>query len=595
MHKPKGTISIQLTDEELVKLTLAGDRKAFGQLVRKYQNSMYTLACNKLRNEHDAEDIVQEAFVKAYQKLNTLRYPKQFASWLSTITTNFCRMWLREKQRQTRIYRDTDRLEIIGVYRDAMQTYEYEVAQLEAKLTVQQVLDRLSAVDRLLLQLFYLDRLSYFEIGEFLKVKPNQIKTKLYQARQCFKKEWEKMAKVEKIRNQLGEEFTQRVIRLISGKVVDSAGDNPVALADIYANISGGKECIWAGKAKAKNDGSFSLNVEAISEEIGGHYNLFAVADGYGVNTFSRYKKSLRDVVIPLGPAGTLCGNVADTNGEPIEGVSLRVYYICTNEIDLRGEYKGFFVCDIPGITRVVTDSNGNFEFCNLPQGAAVNLSVQHPEYARIEVNDQSIFVGETDIGFVLRPGAIVRGRLTYEQTGKPVVGFKIISYELSHQHGGITAETDGNGNYKLTGLHPGSYRIRASSHPDWVAIPTKQIDVSEGGLVEGMDLKLIEGGILTGKVVDIDTHKPIQGVGIGAIGEADSYSWGSKSGPDGVYQLRTVPGFVRIYVNSDTSQLGYHYPQDQGEQKVNVENGQTLADVDFKLWRNKNNQTKNW
>ena len=50
---------MQLSDEDLVQRTLAGDRAAFGQLVRKYQNVMYAMACSKLLNAQDAEDVVQ--------------------------------------------------------------------------------------------------------------------------------------------------------------------------------------------------------------------------------------------------------------------------------------------------------------------------------------------------------------------------------------------------------------------------------------------------------------------------------------------------------------------------------------------------------
>ena len=577
---------MEFSDEDLVQRTLAGDQAAFEQLVRKYQNVMYALACSRLLDAHDAEDVVQEAFVKAYQKLHTLRQPGQFASWLSTITTNACKMWFRDRQRQTRIYREIDKLEVALGHKDAIRVSEDEVNRWETQFTVHQILDRLTEPDRMLLRLFYLNGFSYREIGMLLNAKPNQIKTKLHQARQHFKKEWEKMEKAEQIRSQLGGEFTQKVMKSISGKVVDSTDGNPVASANIYARVSGGRESLLVGETKAEDDGSFRFDVEAIPEEIGGHYELFAVTDGHGVGAFIGYKKSLRDITIPLGPAAGLRGTVVDTNGKPIEGVSLRIYHIRTNELDRWGEYKGFFVCEIPNTTTALTDNNGNFEFRNLPRGTSVNINIRHPKYA--SETEYRIPVAEGSLRFVLRAGAVVRGQLTYELTCEPAAGFKVVNFDPSHRRGGASAETDENGNYELTGLHPGGYHIRVLPHPDWVAIPTEQIDVPEGGLVEGVDLKLIEGGLITGRVIDADTGKPIKGVGISTIGQANTHSWGDKSNSDGVYRLRAAPGAVWVCIYSDTSEIGYYHPGDRGKQQVKLENGQTLTDVDFKLRRSR-------
>ena len=92
-------------DEKLVSQTLAGDRDAFGVLVHKYQEMVYTYAFQKVRNEADAQDITQEIFLQAYRCLYQLRQPHLFRSWLYTIMSNECKRWLvrvtKKRRRET--------------------------------------------------------------------------------------------------------------------------------------------------------------------------------------------------------------------------------------------------------------------------------------------------------------------------------------------------------------------------------------------------------------------------------------------------------------------------------------------------------------
>jgi len=93
MEVPK----MELTDEELIERAKIGDETAFGFLVDKYKGAVHTLAYRKLGDYHKAEDIAQETFLRAYQKLSTLRDVRNFAGWLYCITANFCRMHLRKR------------------------------------------------------------------------------------------------------------------------------------------------------------------------------------------------------------------------------------------------------------------------------------------------------------------------------------------------------------------------------------------------------------------------------------------------------------------------------------------------------------------
>ncbi len=87
-------------DGYVIQKCLDGEQAAFGLLVDKYKESVYALAYSKLGNFHDAEDVTQEVFIKAYQKLKTLKRWDNFFAWVYSITSNLCKMHFRSKSRR---------------------------------------------------------------------------------------------------------------------------------------------------------------------------------------------------------------------------------------------------------------------------------------------------------------------------------------------------------------------------------------------------------------------------------------------------------------------------------------------------------------
>ena len=94
---------MQHNDDKLVQLTLKGDHDAFAVLVEKYQSQIHALAWRKIGDFHIAEDITQEVFLTAYQKLATLTHPDRFAKWLYVIANNLCVTWLRKQAAQPQL------------------------------------------------------------------------------------------------------------------------------------------------------------------------------------------------------------------------------------------------------------------------------------------------------------------------------------------------------------------------------------------------------------------------------------------------------------------------------------------------------------
>src|SRR5439155_18520981 len=85
-------------DDDLIRAAQKGERTAFDSLVRRYDRSVLRLALHMLGNEEDAQDVHQEAFIKAYRHLSNFRFECSFYTWLYRIVTNLCLDQLRRRK-----------------------------------------------------------------------------------------------------------------------------------------------------------------------------------------------------------------------------------------------------------------------------------------------------------------------------------------------------------------------------------------------------------------------------------------------------------------------------------------------------------------
>ena len=186
-------------DVELLQRIIGGDEAAFTELVKKYQKQVHTLAWRKIGDFHIAEEITQDAFLKVYQKLHTLKNLNQFSGWLYVITTNLCATWLRKKRIQTEPFEDvTEPLEDEAVEAPALQTDAYSeyVVEEQTKIAgeaqrevVKKLLAKLKESERTVMMLHYYGEMTCEEISRFLGVSAGTIKSRLQRARQRLQKE----------------------------------------------------------------------------------------------------------------------------------------------------------------------------------------------------------------------------------------------------------------------------------------------------------------------------------------------------------------------------------------------------------------------
>ena len=181
-------------DVQLIQAVLSGDDSAFNVLVEKYQKSVHALAWRKIGDFHYAEEITQDAFLRAYQKLSTLRDPSQFLRWLYVITDRLCLNWLRKHKpaKQLQSLEETPMKEV------AESAYaRHEVEQRETEATehrfeiVEKLLAKLPEGERTVITLHYLGEMPTIEISKFLGVSAETIRTRLYRARKRLQEEEE--------------------------------------------------------------------------------------------------------------------------------------------------------------------------------------------------------------------------------------------------------------------------------------------------------------------------------------------------------------------------------------------------------------------
>jgi len=177
-------------DLEYVQRILAGESELFESLVRKYNRMAGAIAFGIVGDFHAAEDIVQEAFLKAFRVLNTLRDPDKFKSWLAGIVRSKSLDALRRRpsQKPLEISRDVADRFPGGEALRFSSTAEDEHLREESRRKVLEAIEELPQEDRVVVVLKHMEGLSYKEIAEITGSTIGAIESRLFRARQALRK-----------------------------------------------------------------------------------------------------------------------------------------------------------------------------------------------------------------------------------------------------------------------------------------------------------------------------------------------------------------------------------------------------------------------
>jgi RNA polymerase sigma-70 factor (ECF subfamily) len=193
---PAPRIAARSEDAELVRRALARDDTAFRAIMERHNRRLYRVARSILRNDSEAEDVVQEAYVNAFTHLDGFRGDSSLATWLSRITMNEALGRLRRE-------RPTVELDALEAGRTEAQIIpfpqsgasddpERTMAQREILQLVERAADNLPEIFRIVFVTRVIEGMSAEETAELLGLRPETVKTRLHRARRLVREQLDK-------------------------------------------------------------------------------------------------------------------------------------------------------------------------------------------------------------------------------------------------------------------------------------------------------------------------------------------------------------------------------------------------------------------
>jgi RNA polymerase sigma-70 factor, ECF subfamily len=176
-------VAKQDSDEQLVRRAQADDERAFGELVNRYEAKVYSLALKMLRNPEDAEDVLQDTFLRAYRGIKSFQGHSTFSTWIYRITANSALMRLRKRQLPTVSIEDADEREApINIADWAPGPVERMLNQ-ETQVAMNEAVESLPPEFRQVFVLRDIEELSNAEVAEILDLSVAAVKSRLHRAR----------------------------------------------------------------------------------------------------------------------------------------------------------------------------------------------------------------------------------------------------------------------------------------------------------------------------------------------------------------------------------------------------------------------------
>ena len=173
-------------DMQLVRRALARESDAFRAIMKAHNQRLYRIARGVVRNDSEAEDIVQEAYVRAFASLGAFRGDSSLATWLARIVINEALGRLRKRRRTVAM--PEPQAEIIQFPLNPSDDPERTMAQRQILKLVEQATDSLPDVYRTVFVARVIEGLSIEETADLLGVRPETVKTRLHRARALVRK-----------------------------------------------------------------------------------------------------------------------------------------------------------------------------------------------------------------------------------------------------------------------------------------------------------------------------------------------------------------------------------------------------------------------
>lgn len=181
-------------ETRLAKLSRGGDRRAFAELVELYKDKLYHLAYRMLNQSHEAEDVVQETFLRVYTNLHRYDETQKFSTWIYRIATNLCIDRLRKRKANYSLdaeMPDGEGADWYSLLPSDQATPESEVVLSEMQGHIRAAIETLPEKYKSVVILRYLHDMSLQEIGDVLGMPVTTVKTRVHRGREFLRKKLE--------------------------------------------------------------------------------------------------------------------------------------------------------------------------------------------------------------------------------------------------------------------------------------------------------------------------------------------------------------------------------------------------------------------
>jgi len=166
------------TEQKIIRKAVAGDRAAFRELVLEHSHAMFRLAWRLSSNESAAEDIVQEAFIKAWRKIGSFRMESSFKSWLHRITVNTAMDYLRKQSRRKKFETEEPEWDP-GLKSAEIPSHD---TQIDIRKQTEAAMKGLSEIERSALLLKHFEGHSINEVAQILEITTGACKQAIFRA-----------------------------------------------------------------------------------------------------------------------------------------------------------------------------------------------------------------------------------------------------------------------------------------------------------------------------------------------------------------------------------------------------------------------------
>ncbi|GMV95521.1 MAG: hypothetical protein AMXMBFR82_52990 [Candidatus Hydrogenedentota bacterium] len=548
---------IRESDDRLVRDTLAGDQQAFARLVERYLQTAHAVAFAQTGNHADAEDSTQDAFLKVYQSLDTLRDRSRFGPWLAALTRNTAIDLVRKRQRRDKL---ADQLP----WHEALHNMEPERRD-EAELVRAKVM-AMDEGPREVILLYYFAGHTLREIAQLLNISKPAAQKRLVRAREQLSESVIRALGAEPSHIHTRDARVRKVMGAIAAAPV--AWDATAASAGVGASVAAlaapktlaliALVCAGAGLAlwQLVRDGEVPPPPAEVSRES----DTIESPESEGI-----FEQLLSDVPaathqsesVDAAPASTpqIQGHVIDETGKLMAGVKVLPRLVTMKEDGTEELARGEVQVD--------TGTDGAFEIDELAPGT---YDVQ------LLVPPANVFSSKSFKRFTLAADDVVDGmQIVYDRTqGVPIFGRVVdlngnpVSDASVSDKGGplVMTKTNNAGEFSFIRFEEGLFNLYAS-HPDHGSVSL----LSQEPRAEGFELVLGGQGAIEGQVVAAETGEPLTDFSIAhARGRNTEFSWGMnlKLQPthddDGRFSLTNVQaGDVTLISRAPGRALKFH------------------------------------